>query len=320
MCVQSQSAFIVLSNANKQSLATDVCGGIMQRVNEFVFYELAIKVHSLAELPDAPTLYSNCWFQLWNARISVDEIYRPRPLNFTTQAALRLYKAISAVVPESWDDLMSTYSERIKDPEPVLGPWYITEVREAAKEFETVLRNECMVMDTYFISKKGAYSTKDLVENAHFQIPEPSRSALSEQSRFDFDQAGKCMAFDVPTAAAFHLLRGTEAIIRQYYELIVPGSKKSSNKMRNWGAYIRLMKNHEGDAAVLSLLDHMRDVYRNPVTHPEENYSDERVQVLFGLCVSAVVLLVQAIQLATTKGGTLNFPPSGINLTLAPTV
>ena len=68
------------------------------------------------------------------------------------------------------------------------------------------------------------------------------------------------------------------------------------------------MKDHGGDPNVLSLLDHMRAAYRNPVTHPEENYSDEHAQVLFGLCVSAAVLLVQAIQATTAKGGILNFP------------
>jgi hypothetical protein len=200
---------------------------------------------------------------------------------------------------------MTGYPARIADPEPAISPWQIAEVREAAREFETVLRNECQLMDTYFISKKGVYSTKDLVENAHHQVPESSRSHLSSQSKLDFDQAGKCIALDVPTAAAFHLLRGTEVLVREYYELVVPGPKRAKAKMRNWGVYIKLMKQNQGDPSVLSLLDHMRDAYRNPVTHPEENYTDDRAQVLFGLCVSAVVLLVEAIQRESAKGGLL---------------
>ena len=283
-------------------------GSQMQRVNEFVFYELAIKVHSMVELSSDPLKYSDTWLKFWTARQSINEIYNQRPLNFTTQAALRLYRAITAIVPEDWDELMTTYPAKTADPEPPIGPWLITEVREAAKEFETVLRNECQLMDTYFISKKGVYSTKDLVESAHHQIPESSRNHLSDQSKLDFDQAGKCIALDVPTAAAFHLLRGTEVLVREYYELIVPGPKRASAKMRNWGVYIKLMERNHGDPNLLSLLDHMRDAYRNPVTHPEENYTDERGQVLFGLCVSAVVLLVEAIRVAGAKGGTLSFP------------
>lgn len=285
----------------------------MQRVNEFVFYELAIKVHSLVDLSFDPLKYSESWLLFWNARLSVDEIYNQRALNFTTPAALRLYNAISAIVPVKWEDLMASFPAKTEDgEEEPISSWLVAEVREAAKEFETVLRTECQLMDTYFVSKKGAYSTKDLVENAHHQIPEPARSALPEQSKIDFDQAGKCIAFDVPTAAAFHLLRGTEEVIRQYYELIVPGPKKAAKKMRNWGVYIKLIEDHGGDQSVISILHHMRVVYRNPVTHPEENYTDELVQVLFGLCVSAVVLLLQATSKAKAKGGTLNFPSVGI--------
>ena len=199
----------------------------MQRVNEFVFYELAIKVHSLAELINEPIKYSTYWYIFWQARLSLDEIYKQRSLNFTTPAAFRLYKAITAIIPVNWDELWAIYQTKTAEPEEPIGIWLVNEVREAAKEFETVLRNECQMMDTYFISKKGTYSTKDLVENAHHQIPEPSRSALSDQSKFDFDQAGRCIAFDVHTAAAFHLLRGTETVIREYYELIVPGPKKA---------------------------------------------------------------------------------------------
>ncbi len=156
-------------------------------------------------------------------------------------------------------------------PEIELARWEVAEVANAAKEFETVLRNECQMMDTYFVSKKGAYSTKDLVENAHYQVPEPTRSRLPDQTKADFDQAGKCIAFDVPTAAAFHILRGTEAVIREYYDIVVPGPKKAHSKMRNWGAYIRLLNTHNADPNITALLNHLKDVYRNPVLHPEEN-------------------------------------------------
>lgn len=286
----------------------------MQRVNEFVFYELAVKVHSLTEIQNEVT-YSAVWWRWAAAREALDEIYRQRPLNFTTTVALRLYNAITAVVPKGWEEQIAKLPRNVEGQPPVvegiLPYWQVSEVRDAAKEFETVLRNECLIMDTYFVSKKGTYS-KDLIENAHHHIPEPTRGRLPDQTRMDFDQAGKCIAFDVPTAAAFHLLRGTEAVIKKYYELIVPGPKKASPKMRNWGTYIRLMKNHGGDNHAMLLLDHLRDVYRNPVLHPEEIYTDERVQVLFGICISAVVLLESAVEKLTAKSAApLAFPSAG---------
>src|ERR1017187_10324303 len=284
----------------------------MQRVTEFVFYELAVKIHPLTELSDS-LKFSEIWLSWWNAREALDEIYRQRPLNFVTPISLRLYQAITAVVPTKWDDVIAKYPRKIEGSEQVeeeapIPFWQLSEVREAAKEFETVLRTECQAMDTYFVSKKGTYSTQDLVANAHYHVLEPTRSRLPDLTKSDFDQAGKCIAFDVPTAAAFHLLRGTEAVIRDYYELVVPGAKQADPKMRNWGTYLRLLRNHDANAEILALLTLLKNVYRNPVIHPEETYTDERVQVLLGLCISAVVLMEAEIQKLTAKGGTLQFP------------
>lgn len=274
----------------------------MERVNEFVFYELAIKIHQITTLSDS-VKYSEVWYSLWQARDALDEIYRQRPLNFTTPVAYRLYQALTAAVPKDWANAVGKLPQQGQPEEeiPVLQVW---EIREAAKEFETILRTECEMMDTYFVSKKGTYSTKDLVENAHYQVPEPIRERLPNQTRIDFDQAGKCTAFDVPTAAAFHLLRGTEAVVRIYYERVVPGPKLANPKMRNWGAYIKLLSKYGADTKVTSLLTHLKDVYRNPVLHPEENYTDDSVQVLWGVCISAVVLMENAIKkIDADKGG-----------------
>ncbi len=289
-----------------------VRGTRMQRVNEFVFYELAIKVHRLTELPNQ-LKYSQIWADWSDARDALNEIFRQRPLNFTNATALKLYRLITQVVPEELNEMIAKIppatpaGEEAKE-EPDIPWWTINQIREAAKEFETVLRNECLVMDTYFVSRKGAYSTVDLVERAHFQIPESIRAKVPDLTRQDFDQAGKCIAFDVPTAAAFHLLRGTEAVIRAYYDLKVPGPKKAKPKMRNWGTYIRLLKANGAPDAVTSFLTHAKDMYRNPVMHPEENYTDERVQVLFGMCVSVVVMIQGEIDGEKAKSAPLAFP------------
>ena len=49
-----------------------------------------------------------------------------------------------------------------------------------------------------------------------------------------------------------------------------------------------------------SLLTHLKDAYRNPVLHPEENYTEERAQVLFGVCISAIVMMIEQINKVRT--------------------
>ena len=103
-------------------------------------------------------------------------------------------------------------------------------------------------------------------------------------------------------------MRGTEAVLRQYYEAVVPRIKKAPAKMRNWGVYIKLLCDHGAEIKVTSLLTHLKDAYRNPVLHPEENYTDELVQVLFGVCISAIVMMVEELNKLASKSAPLPFP------------
>ena len=72
---------------------------------------------------------------------------------------------------------------------------------QRAKEFETVLANELPGLATYVVSPKGIFSTDDLIANAERQISEKCRGALNEKARGDIQQAGKCLAFELPTAS-----------------------------------------------------------------------------------------------------------------------
>jgi hypothetical protein len=275
----------------------------MQRVNEFSFYELAGHVHPLTSLSE-PVKFSAIWLNLWNARDAICTILALRPLSVCVNAASDLQAAITAVVPDKWEDLSSIFPQDPASEEPI-PIWRLSSIERAARKFETILAAECSVLDTYFVSQKGAYSTADLIDHAHQQIPLSVRNKLPEQTMSDIDQAGKCIAFDLPTAAAFHLLRGTESVLFEYYDRIVPGSKKAAPKMRSWGVYINLLKRHDAEDKIISLLDHIKNAYRNPVFHPDESYSDEQALVLFGVCVSAIVMMSQEIERLDSKGGLL---------------
>jgi len=268
---------------------------------------LANAGHPLTESPDN-LLLSAVWPGWWNTRIQLTALFSLRSLTVCVGSAARLRAAITAVVPERWEDLHAALTFPPGVVEEPVAFWKVNEVQMAAKEFETVLAAECQVMDTYFVSKKGTYSTADLIERAHHQVPPAYRPGLPEFTRADLDQAGRCLAFDLPTAAAFHLLRGTEAVLRQYYERIVPGTKRAAPKMRNWGVYLKLLKEHGAEPRVTSLLDHLKDSYRNPVLHPEENYTDERAQLLFGVCISALGMMIEEMQRLDKKGDRLPFP------------
>jgi len=288
-----------------------VRGSNMQRVNEFNFYDLATQIHPLTEIGTSEVKYGDVFFQWFQARDALNQMFRQRPLTVSLSAANELYDSITEFVPEKWPEAIG----RLGTPEDRdMEGWEVSKISEAAKKFETVLAAECQVLDTYFVSKKGAYSTADLVERAHICFGAMA-AKLPDQAKSDFDQAGKCMAFDLPTACAFHIVRGSEAVIRKYYEQVT--GKAPKVKMRNWGAYIKLLRENKADEKVTVFLDHIRNSYRNPVLHPEESVDADQAVILFGACVSLVTLMISEIdRLSAKSAAPLPFPPVTAVLTL----
>jgi hypothetical protein len=283
----------------------------MQPVNEFNFYELASSIHPLTEATQ-DTKYSEVWFKWIEARRLLNETFvQRRPLSISRPAATSLYGALSQFVPDDFDAAVAKVP-KANDPgavDPLLGYLHFSVV-EAAKNFETVLAAELQSMDTYFVSQKGSYKTADLIEHAHYCFPPSVRQDLPDQTKIDFDQAGKCLAFDTATASAFHILRGTEAVIRKYYQQVTGAAPKQ--KMRNWGAYRTQLIKSGADAKVTDLMEHIRVAYRNPVLHPEDNLTEEQALVLFGVCVSFIVLMDGEIKRLSAKSAApLAFPASG---------
>ena len=105
-------------------------------------------------------------------------------------------------------------------------------------------------------------------------------------AQYDFIEAGKCIAFELPTSAAFHILRGTEAVLRDYYCSIV--QRNRANLL--WGPMIESLRRRRTPppAPLLDNLDNIRRSFRNPTQHPDKIYDIQEVQDLFGLCVDVI--------------------------------
>jgi len=123
--------------------------------------------------------------------------------------------------------------------------------------------------------------------------------ALPTIAQFDFGEAGKCIAFERPTAAAFHILRGTEDVLRFYYLNMVRHGR-IGNLM--WGPIVEDLARHKATkkaAALNNHLDNIRRSFRNPTQHPEATYDIHEAQDLWAVCVDVVNRMVKI--LATEK-------------------
>lgn len=115
---------------------------------------------------------------------------------------------------------------------------------------------------------------------------------LSEIAKYDVKEAGMCIAFGRSTAAAFHILRATEDILRMLYCCCV---KRGRVKVLAWGNITKDLekKRKKPSNAIMKNLDYIRSNFRNPTIHPEVRHDIEEAQSLFILCIDVISKMIK---------------------------
>jgi hypothetical protein len=148
-----------------------------------------------------------------------------------------------------------------------------------------------------FVVTDKRWGTSTLLHGIRNLFRPETFDELPELAREDLEEAGKCIAFERPTAAAFHMLRGTEAVLRECYCAYVRQGRISKDE-RMWGPMVHQMKDRtrRPPGPLLDNLDNIRRNYRNPTQHPDAVYDIHEAQDLFGLCIDAVSQMQGAIK------------------------
>jgi hypothetical protein len=269
----------------------------VQRVNVYQFYNLGYIVHALSGIKATDKIKDH-YYTLYSAQMWLDYVLKDTliALAVSRPACGDLLSSINRLLePTQPPPLASPPGTGPSlDMEQEIGHYRAYTVTNSLQTFETVLSAELQSISTYWVSRKLAYETRLLIEEGDKLLPDKIKAEVPDVAIQELQQAGKCVAFDIPTAAGFHIIRATESVIRKYYSIVV--GKPPKPKMRNWGAYIKNLEGAGADKKVTGFLDHIRENYRNPVMHPEETLSSEDAQALLGICVSAIVAMIQAIQ------------------------
>lgn len=171
-----------------------------------------------------------------------------------------------------------------------------------AQQLDPILQGELGVQNSYIVRPKRAYDIELLIEDATHIFSDAVRVSLASIERYDIQQAGKCLAFEVPTAALFHVFRAADSVLRRYYRHIM-GSEPQL-KMRNWGAYIKKLRGCGANEKILSALEQMKDLHRNPIVHPEAEASMDEALSYIGIAESVISVMVLEIVNAQTNAAT----------------
>jgi len=148
---------------------------------------------------------------------------------------------------------------------------------------------EAVQKKAFVASPKRGWAVDSLLQKPSTLFAEQVFQDLNEVAAYDFQEACRCLAFERPTAAAFHMLRGTEAILREYYCSVVKQKRLSATK-RMWHPMVDQMRKRRAPppSELLDALDQVRLNYRNPTQHPEAIYDIDGAHDLMSLCIPLV--------------------------------
>jgi hypothetical protein len=161
-------------------------------------------------------------------------------------------------------------------------------LRDVMRSLRSTMRAESRTLQAYLLTEKRLEVGRLVTQPESF-LGKGTYTKLPGIAKFDIREAGRCIAFEVPTAAAFHLLRATEDALRSYYRVFF---KRGPGATATWGALVHGLRGKRRkprpDETLLNHLDHIRKNFRNPTDHPEMVYDIDGVQDLFSVVVDVL--------------------------------
>ena len=169
----------------------------------------------------------------------------------------------------------------------------LAKLQKDLREFRTILERELHSADAYFVLPKAAFDTNKLILEGEHLWPVGLERKVPE-ALHDLREAGKCLAFELGTAAGFHILRAMEAVILKYWVAVTDGAALPKNK--NMGNYIKkLQSEQKGNEKVLAALTQLKDLHRNSLIHSEDNLTVQEAIGLLGITQSVVGEMLKEI-------------------------
>lgn len=263
---------LVFSSDNRWVFA-NVPGTNMKRINVSYFYDLGAVIRPLVTA-DRTTPVEDVLLPSILAKYSLQALRAgPVPLKYCLEEADNLLKQVTAL-----QEAVINKSE--------IAQFNVSFVINAAKSFETTLLAELRDLNVYFVSPVGIFSTSALLTKAEEMFGEHS-NLLPEITVNQIKEAGKCLAFSLGSAAAFHLFAALESVLRTYYDQLSSGAEPPKNP--SMGAYLgELSKLPNVDKKLLAALWQVKDLHRNPAIHFETILTTGEALTLVGMIHSAI--------------------------------
>lgn len=171
--------------------------------------------------------------------------------------------------------------------------------QEIIKIVEVTFFAELSYKRVYELTEKR-YSFKKLLHEPNLLFAKNVFNHLPEVAQYDFKESCKCLAFDRFTACAFHSLRGTEGVLKFFYENLY----NTTTKNKSWYFFIsKIVRDSKSciisppvSREITDVLDLIRDFYRNKTQHPHLIYSSDETQDLLTHCIRSVNQIISELK------------------------
>lgn len=259
----------------------------MLKIDPGFLLDLGTSMRRVREVT-SKTPMSYGYFLLGNARKDISEaveqsIYSHLFRAPTRASANALLNQITVMCDMTYEDEENASRNYTIYDASMLGELY--------SKFETLFISDLQASALYLVSPKSGFDTGALIE---LGIALFSRD-LAERIPAcvpDIQQATRCVAFELPTAAGFHLHRAHESVLRVYWDCVTGGAERP--KENNMGVYLReLDKLNKGRKEVRSHLHSIKNFHRNPLMHPEQSLDsvDQAVDLMAAIRCSIGYML-----------------------------
>jgi hypothetical protein len=132
------------------------------------------------------------------------------------------------------------------------------------------------------------FAPDDLLYNPGKILGEGIYELLSPLAQNDISFSCRCIAFECPTAAAFHMLRAVEECVRVLYKGYFP----KGDDCRLWEVLTYDLQTKprkpNPDETLLSQMDHTRLRFKNPTDHPDKQYGLEEAEDLLHISIDII--------------------------------
>lgn len=280
----------------------------MDRIDQYSFYYLGKTLQALASHTGEASP-SKIFWDFISARSVVHNLTNgiPVPTSVSRVSCNNLQKSLDEINEEYFSEKNESGETILKFPtgnDSMIPEWRLDQYRRLLSRFETIFSAEMQEATSYFVPRRGIYSTVDLIDAADKTFPSNLFHIIPEKSKQEWRSAGRCLAFNLLSASGFHVARAVEGMIEAYLAHFAPSVDQSR---MSWGNYIdELEKVRTVNSAkapsekAITELRQMKDDFRNPLMHPRVVLNESDARVLFANGESLIVLIAEEIRAASS--------------------